>query len=189
MSDTQFVVPTGILNRIVLHVQGHKGAEQQRIIAAVEPLLQTECVKFEVNTDSRLACLLGQLCVESDEFCTTQEYASGEAYEGREDLGNTQPGDGVRFKGRGLIQLTGRDNYAKFAKACGVDVVAKPELVEAPLLALQASLWFWQSKHLNVLADDEDVRGITHRVNGGLTALARREAATERAFQALGYAA
>ncbi|UHD45340.1 hypothetical protein LUX29_20485 [Aureimonas altamirensis] len=77
----------------------------------------------------KLAYILATAFHESDRFKTMEEYASGKAYEGRKDLGNTQPGDGVRFKGRGFVQLTGRRNYADWAKRTGLDLVGNPNLV------------------------------------------------------------
>jgi putative chitinase len=135
-----------------------------------------------MNTPLRQAHFLAQVGHESEQLRYTEELASGAAYEGRKDLGNTQPGDGVRFKGRGLIQLTGRANYAAFAQACGQDVVASPELVaETPALAVDAAVWFWGEHGLNALADKDDVVGITKRVNGGTNGLADREALLARA--------
>ncbi len=135
-----------------------------------------------IDTPLRRAHFLAQVGHESGQLRYTEEIASGAAYEGRKDLGNTQPGDGVRFKGRGLIQLTGRANYAAFAQACGQDVVAAPELVaEKPELAVDAAVWFWGKRELNALADKDDVVGITKRVNGGTNGLADREALLARA--------
>jgi putative chitinase len=135
-----------------------------------------------INTPLRQAHFLAQVGHESGQLRYTEEIASGAAYEGRKDLGNTQPGDGVRFKGRGLIQLTGRANYAAFAQACGQDVVADPDLVaEKPRLAVDAAVWFWGEHGLNALADKDDVLGITKCINGGTNGLADREALLARA--------
>ena len=135
-----------------------------------------------INTPLRQAHFLAQVGHESGQLRYTEEIASGAAYEGRKDLGNTQPGDGVRFKGRGLIQLTGRANYTAFAQACGQDVVANPELVaQKPALAVDAAVWFWGEHGLNALADKDDVLGITKCINGGTNGLADREALLARA--------
>ena len=85
---------------------------------------------------------------EFDGFCTTVEYASGDAYNGRTDLGNTQPGDGPRFKGRGLIQLTGRSNYQQYGELLKLDLVQDPELAADPVISLRIACTFWQ-QHLS----------------------------------------
>ena len=130
---------------------------------------------YEIEEGNRQNMFLAQLAHESDGFKTTREYASGRAYEGRTDLGNTEEGDGVRFRGRGLIQLTGRSNYRQFSAASGVDVEDNPQLVEEFPLALEVSAWFWYKRGLNALADDGDFKKITRRINGGYNGLADRE--------------
>ena len=97
------------------------------------------------------AGLIAQLAHESGAFRYAEELADGRAYEGRTDLGNTQPGDGPRFKGRGLIQLTGRANYAAYSKASGVDYVARPEKVASDPFAA-AKVGFAQSKTATINA-------------------------------------
>src|SRR5690606_38929578 len=107
---------------------------------------------------------------ESMSLTYTEEIASGAAYEGRKDLGNTEKGDGVRFKGRGLIQLTGRKNYADYADYACLNLLKKgnERLVSLhPTYALDASLWFWSKRKLNSFSDKDDLRSITRRVNGG----------------------
>lgn len=138
---------------------------------------------FGINTPLRMAHYLAQIAHESAELRYTKELASGSAYEGRKDIGNTQKGDGVRFKGRGLIQITGRANYKAYAKYCGFDVVAKPELLEQPIGAVKSSMWFWQSNGLNEIADTDDVRKVTKRINGGYNGLAARQQYLQRAKQ------
>lgn len=90
------------------------------------------------------------------------------------DLGNSQAGDGSRFRGRGLIQVTGRTNYAACGKALGLDLLAKPELLEQAVNACRSAGWFWQTKGLNALADAGDQERVTRRVNGGVNGLAER---------------
>lgn len=130
-----------------------------------------------IVSGNRLNMFLAQLAHESDGFKTTREYASGAAYEGREDLGNVHDGDGRRFRGRGLIQLTGRANYEKFNEVlpADIDIIEYPELVEEFPLALTASIWFWQTRKLNEVADLGDFRRITKKINGGYNGLADRE--------------
>ncbi len=120
------------------------------------------------------AHFLAQLAHESDGFKTVQEYASGKAYEGRKDLGNVNPGDGVRFKGRGYIQLTGRANYAIAAIDLSMDLLLKPEQLLEPEKALEVSQWFWAKHGLDVLALKDDLNGITRKINGGTNGIINR---------------
>lgn len=128
-----------------------------------------------LNTQRRQAHFLAQTAHESDGFKTTTEYASGAAYEGRKDLGNTKRGDGKKFRGRGLIQLTGRNNYGRASRVLGVDLLANPELAaQFPAAAFTAAL-FWKDHQLNHYADADDIKTITHRINGGYNGLSDRK--------------
>jgi putative chitinase len=147
--------------------------------------LNSAMVKYEINTPARQASFLSQIGHESGQFRYVRELASGAAYEGRKDLGNTQPGDGVRYKGRGLIQITGRANYATCGAALGLDLIADPELLELPQNACDSAAWFWKSRGLNELADNEDQVKITRRINGGLNGIADRLALFGRALEVL----
>lgn len=128
-----------------------------------------------LDTPLRLAHFMAQLSHESGGFRYMEEIASGAAYEGRADLGNTQAGDGKRFKGRGPIQLTGRANYRTFGRKVGIDIEAHPEVVALPSFGLLVACMFWDAKGLNALADADDVEAVTRRVNGGLNGLAERK--------------
>jgi putative chitinase len=131
--------------------------------------------QFEINTELRQAHFLSQIIHESGGFRYVKEIASGEAYENRDDLGNTSPGDGVRYKGRGYIQITGKNNYIQLSKYLGVDFVTKPELLEqAPYNMLSAG-WYWNSRNLNKWADKDDVKTITMKINGGLNGFIDRQ--------------
>jgi putative chitinase len=141
--------------------------------------------KFGLTTPLRQAHFLAQAAFESAGLTTTVEEASGAAYQGRVDLGNVHPGDGVRYKGRGLFQLTGRANYANMSKVLAIDFISHPELVATFPYALTVSLIFWRSHGLNVFADHDDVRGVTRRINGGLNGLADRMEYLARAKRAL----
>lgn len=101
-------------------------------------------------------------------------------------LGNSDPGDGFRYRGRGLIQVTGRGNYAAFADFSGHDFVGQPDLLELPEHATASAGWFWRAHGLNELADAGDFVKITRRINGGINGLADRQAYWERAKLALG---
>ena len=138
------------------------------------PALNAAMTEFGITTPARQASFLAQLAHESGQLVYVRELASGAAYEGRRDLGNTQPGDGVRFRGRGLIQVTGRSNYAACGKALGLDLLAKPEMLEQTVSACRSAGWFWQSRGLNALADAGDQVAVTKRINGGTNGLAER---------------
>lgn len=130
--------------------------------------------EFEINTPQRLRMFLAQVGHESGQLRYVKELASGEAYEGRKDLGNITPGDGVRYKGRGLIQITGKSNYALAALALGLPLLEKPELLEEDGPACRSAGWFWYKKNLNALADQGRFELITRRINGGLNGYADR---------------
>ena len=138
------------------------------------PALNAAMLEFGITTPARQASFLAQLAHESGQLLYVRELASGAAYEGRKDLGNVQPGDGVRFRGRGLIQVTGRTNYAACGKALGLDLLAQPALLEQTVNACRSAGWFWQSRGLNALADAGDQVAVTRRINGGTNGLAER---------------
>lgn len=116
----------------------------------------------------RLIHFVAQVGHESGGFKYMQEIASGAAYEGRRDLGNTQRGDGVRYKGRGVIQLTGRANYRNYGRALGIDLERHPDIVATPSIGMLVACKYWADKGLNALADIGDIQTITRRINGGL---------------------
>lgn len=128
----------------------------------------------------RLAHFAAQLQHESGHFKFMEEIwgptAAQRGYEGRDDLGNTQPGDGFRYKGRGPIQLTGRANYRAYGRVIGIDLERHPELAAIPSIGLRLALEYWKAKGLNLLADSNDVDTITRRINGGTNGLADRKA-------------
>lgn len=163
-----------LLRALAPRVSGRAAARQARIIGAVGPVLATTLDRAGINTPLRIAHFLAQIAHESDGFCTTEEYASGANYEGRDDLGNTQPGDGRRFKGRGLIQLTGRHNYAAFGERVGVNPIADPERAAEPILSLRLACEYWNDRGLSRKADHDELEAITRRINGGLNGLADR---------------
>lgn len=124
---------------------------------------------------AELSSFMSQLAHESDNFNTAEEYASGAAYEGRLDLGNTNVGDGVRYKGRGYIQLTGKSNYKKAGDDLGLDLINNPQLAEEPANAAAISLWFWKTKVRPQIPDFMDTERVTKVVNGGFNGLKERE--------------
>lgn len=157
-------------------------------LMSLAPHLNKACDEFEINTPLRLAAFLAQLAHESAEFRFFEELASGKAYEGRSDLGNNQPGDGTRYKGRGPIQLTGRTNYRKAGQALGLDLEGNPRRAADPDVGFRTAGWFWQSRKLNELADlgAAEFDTITKRINGGTNGKAHRDAYYAKARKVLG---
>lgn len=150
-------------------------------------VLADACREFRIDNPRRQAAFLAQVAHESGELRHVRELATGIAYEGRADLGNTQPGDGVRYKGRGLIQITGRANYRACGEALGADLVAQPEQLEGAVMAARSAAWFWaEFKRLNDLADADKFGTITKRINGGYTGIDARLIYWLRARAALG---
>jgi predicted chitinase len=131
--------------------------------------------EYGINTPLRLAHIIAQFSVESDGFNTLKEYASGREYEGRKDLGNTHTGDGVRYAGRGAIQITGRANYKKYGDMIGVDLENHPEKALDPEIAVLVSLAYWKDHKLSDYADHDDILTITKRINGGTNGLVDRK--------------
>ena len=139
------------------------------------------CLWYCAANEHRAAFLIGQLAHESAAFATLTEYASGAAYEGRADLGNIQPGDGRRYKGRGPIQITGRANYRRVGAVLGIPAEQHPEILAAPLPGFLAAGLYWLDHGLNALADESNLTAITKAINGGLNGLASRQRHTEAA--------
>lgn len=152
------------------------------------PWLNRFMEMYDINTPQREAAFLAQVGHESGQLFYTKEIASGKAYEGRKDLGNMSKGDGMRFKGRGLIQITGRNNYRELSRALGIDFTANPELLETPEYATQSACWWWRAHGLNELADEpteDSFRKITRKINGGYNGYADRYKLWLRATQIL----
>jgi len=164
---------------------GENARRQAEIIAAAGEVLQATLQEYDISTRLRIAHFLGQICHESAGFRTTEEFASGDAYEGRADLGNTQPGDGRRYKGRGLLQLTGRANYRQLGAVLGVDLEGKPELAAQPALSLRIACEYWKKRNINKACDQDDLMTVTRLINGGLNGLEDRRHYTNNARRAL----
>jgi putative chitinase len=124
---------------------------------------------------------LAQAAEETDGFKTLKEYASGKAYEGRKDLGNIHPGDGVKYAGEGIFMQTGLENYSIEAKELGLDLVHHPELLQIADNAVHAACQYWQDRKITPLALANDIKAVTHKVNGGVNGLATRELYLRRA--------
>lgn len=142
--------------------------------------------EFGIDTPRRQAAFLAQIAHESGSLKYTREIADGSAYEGRADLGNTHPGDGPRYKGRGLLQITGRANYVACGTALGLDLLSTPELLENPLGACRSAGWYWRSRGLNDCADNDDFGTLTKKINGGYNGLDERIKAWLMARKAVG---
>ena len=130
--------------------------------------------EFSINTPLRQAAFLAQIAHESGSLRYVKELATGSAYENRKDLGNIKAGDGPSFKGRGLIQITGRTNYENVGIALGLDCVNHPELLESRANACRSAAWWWKEHGLNELADVGEFCKITRRINGGYNGEAER---------------
>jgi putative chitinase len=170
----------------------------------LEPLKET-FEKYQINTPKRQACFIGQCMHESggfkqlrenlnysaralmntwpsrfpdadtaEKFERQPEKIANKVYSGR--MGNTEDGDGAKYIGRGLIQLTGKDNYKAFGEAIGEDLVANPQLLEEPRYAALSAGWFFNKRNLNALADVMDIETMSKRINGGNIGMADRKA-------------
>lgn len=176
-----------LLRQIAPTFHGHKHISQLDIIRRISHTIGAVTIQYGISTVLRQAHFIAQICHESDGFCTLHEYASGKEYEGRiKGLGNTQPGDGARFKGRGLIQLTGRANYHVFGALLALPLEENPELACDAAVAVQLACSFWQQNHINPFCDLDDIVHVTRRVNGGLNGLDQRKRLLLRAKAALG---
>lgn len=157
--------------------------------SAIFDALNQAMAKYEINTPARAAAFLAQVGHESGQLRYMREIwgptQAQARYEGRADLGNIQPGDGKRFMGRGLIQITGRANYGKAGAALGLPLLEQPELLESPAYAALSAAWWWKDHGLNELADASKFETITRRINGGLNGQDDRKALWEKAKQVL----
>jgi putative chitinase len=177
--------------------------------------LEATFVKYDISTPVRQASFIGQCAHESGNFRTLEEnlrysatalmrvwpsrfpsldvaekYANNpekianKVYSGR--MGNTEEGDGWKYHGRGLIQLTGKENYVNCGSSLGVDLVGNPDWLLDPKYASLSAGWFWGKRGLNSLADSSDIETMTKRINGGLIGLDDRKAKIAKALSVLG---
>jgi putative chitinase len=159
-------------------------AKAERYLAPLNAAMH----EFLINVRLRKAAFLAQVAHESGELAWFHEFASGMEYDlsrnprKARELGNIHPGDGPRYKGRGPIQLTGRNNYRACGKALGLDLEGNPDMAVDPRVAFRTAGWFWSTHGLNLLADKQDFRQITRRINGGYTHYADRVKYYERAL-------
>lgn len=148
--------------------------------------LEAYCAGFP---DLQLAHFIGQACEETEAFRYFTELGGAAycaKYDGRQDLGNTEPGDGYLFRGRGIFELTGRANYAQMSKLIGIDLVAHPDLAAGSDLAVRIAAIYWRKHNIGPLADADDCAAVTRKINGGENGLDARQNYTKRAKTALG---
>ena len=161
--------------------------------AVLEPFIEplnAAMDEWEINNPQRQAAFLAQVAHESGGFHYVRELASGAEYDTGEKairLGNTpeDDGDGEKYRGRGLLQITGLANYLACGAALGLDLRNSPELLEIPENAARCPGWFWWSRKLNALADAGNMRRITLAINGGLNGFAERLKYWEAAKEAI----
>ena len=150
-------------------------------------------VRFQIVGTKRIAAFIAQIGHESGQFRYLREL-DNDQYLSKYDtgslakrLGNTPEadGDGQKYRGRGLIQITGRANYMMCGEALALDLISQPELLEKPQHACMSAAWFWASRGLNTLADAGQFDTITRRINGGQNGAADRQALYARALKVL----
>lgn len=169
-------------------------ARNPNTCAKLLPHLNQAMEEAEINTPERVAAFLAQILHESGEFKYMKELWGPTPAQARYEppstlatrLGNTQKGDGARYMGRGIIQLTGRYNYRKCGEALGIDLEGNPELAETPEYAFKTATWYWNSRNLNELADSGDFVELTKKINGGFNGLQDRQKYWAKAKQVLG---
>ena len=153
------------------------------------PVLNAAMGHYQIVGAKRVAAFIAQIGHESGQLKYVKEIwgptAAQARYEGRKDLGNTVAGDGSKYRGRGLIQITGRANYMACGEGLGLDLIKQPELLEKPQHACMSAAWFWATKGLSTLADAGQFDKITQRINGGQNGAADRQALYARALKVL----
>ena len=168
-------------------LQIHPNAGQ--VAGVFVPVLNTAMNRYQIIGTRRVAAFIAQIGHESGQLKYVKEIwgptPAQAKYEGRKDLGNTVAGDGSKYRGRGLIQITGRANYMACGEALGLDLINQPELLEKPQHACMSAAWFWATKGLSTLADAGQFDKITQRINGGQNGAADRQALYARALKVL----
>ncbi|MBI6634012.1 glycoside hydrolase family 19 protein [Pseudomonas paralactis] len=174
-----------ITEQQLLHILPNAG----RNVGIFVPALNTAMNHYGIVGAVRVAAFIAQVGHESGQLRYVREIwgptKQQAGYEGRADLGNTTKGDGSKYRGRGLIQITGRANYAACSEALGLDLISNPQLLEVPRHAAMSAAWFWSTRALNTLADQGEFVKITRRINGGENGLADRQALYEKALKVL----
>ena len=150
------------------------------------PIMNQKFEELEFTVD-QICMFIAQIGHESGRLVYTEELASGAAYQGREDLGNIYPGDGVRYKGRGLIQITGRFNYQELSKDTGIDFVGRPLILKEAPYCVTSAFWYWMKKNLNKYVDgtEKGLKLVTKKINGGYNGYEERKKFYFRALERL----
>lgn len=154
---------------------GQRAATQELTVAAIGPILAGTLASYGIDRPLRIAHFLAQMCTECQDFTAMEENGTRsyfDRYNGR--MGNLPPDDGYLFRGRGLIQLTGRQNYTLYGTLLSHDLVDAPDKAADPAIALQIACEFWKKLDLNAAADADDVIRVTKRINGGLNGIEQR---------------
>lgn len=186
ITDKQLMAIMPNIKGNIARNKNFKGYDLDKIVG----LMNQYAEKYYINTPLRWAHYLAQIAHESAELRYSEEIASGKAYDTGKlaaRLGNTPQadGDGQKYKGRGLIQLTGRNNYLSCKNDWKIDVLANPEILAKPDGAVRSSMWFWWKKGLNILADRGEFDAITRRINGGTNGYAQRRRYLNNAYKVL----
>ena len=157
------------------------------LMASLSPFLNKWLPQYQITTILRISNFLGQAAQETAYFRTLTEYASGREYEGRQDLGNVYQGDGERFRGRGIFQITGRANYTKadVQLDLGTQLIDNPQLAADPEISVRTACEYWNARNMNAWADQNNIHQITRLINGGYNGLAVRTSLTNKANQLL----
>ena len=165
-----------ILSYAVQHELGDQGV-------GLGTAMLTDFARYDVSSPLRMAHFIGQGAHETQGFRFFTEYGGPSyfaKYDGRKELGNTHPGDGYAFRGRGIFMITGRYNYEVYSKRLSVDLTNHPERAADPDMATLTACVFWNDHGLSTLADTDNCEAITRKINGGLNGLAERQAYTNR---------
>ena len=169
----------------LLHIFPNAGQSAGVFVSA----LNTAMNHYQIVGLKRVAAFVAQIGHESGQLKYVKEIwgptKAQARYEGRADLGNTVAGDGSKYRGRGLIQITGRANYKACGEALALDLINEPELLEKPQHACMSAAWFWASRGLSTLADAGQFDKITQRINGGQNGAADRQALYVKALKVL----
>ena len=172
--------------RIINRLDSGKMAERQaEIIKDVGQVLQATLEAYEINTRLRIAHFLGQTCHEFRGLSHDGGICQRLCLRRPQGSGNVKKGDGRRYKGRGLLQLTGRANYAEYGKALGVDLENNPAMAAEPALSLKIACEYWKRRKLNADCDRDDIRATTKRINGGFNGLEDRSNYIRKAKETL----
>lgn len=174
-----------ITSKNIFNVAGNYPRNRANVTALV-PFFNKYLSQYDINSPYRLKHFFGQACEECAAFSELTEEASGNEYEGRRDLGNVNKGDGARYKGRGIFQLTGRNNYEMIGKQIGIDLVNDPLKAATPEISVITACVYWNTHNLSALADsnlsfEATLEAITRKINGGLNGLDVRRSYTLKA--------